>query len=345
MRQFIAIAVVAAAAVLAFAMPTRASEDWYTTDFQTDFQPPAGIGAFYDFSNILTPSDISGNILVQKYGIEAEPIPGVELFLAGQHLGFDAKRTNHYQFDFAGSDYGLKLTVLPERHNVLGLDVGVCQEQNFPNHVFKNGADLNLISPSDSAFYGFLLMSKQISPKWRVNAGVKWGNAYAGPVNGSSYNWSAGAEYQLAKNLSLQGNFKQTFLEGLNSNENLSLRLKYEPVTNLQLQLEGDYYTNGLLGQVPALELISDLTTANRFENRGVAAIGLSLKYRFNFSGNAGTTSPPPPNTKPSKDEQKSNEAKPPSEKQNQPPAPQATPKAPQPSKDASPKPSAEPTP
>ena len=277
------------------AVPSQAADDYLTTDFQVDLQPQPGLQIFYQPGVFLTPSSVKGTVLPQRYGVMITPIRGLDLFAYGQHLGLDVKRTNRYAFNMAGRDLGLRFAVLPEWRNPVGVDVGVVHEANYPNHIFRNGSDLLLTSPSDSCLYTFVLATRKVSPTLRLNAGVEWGQVRVGPQLGNAWSWSLGSEHALRPDLDLGLNLKQLYLQGQSTNEQLSARLRWKPIEALRVQLEGSLYTHGLRAQVPALVPYSTVSFSQSFESKAMAAVQLDLSYRFDWVKAAESAAPARP--------------------------------------------------
>lgn len=259
-----------------------ASDDWFTTDFQFDLQPPPGVFVMWDGTLGMATSNTTGRSLLNRVGVDVCPVRGVDLFALGHWLDFDMKRTNRYTFDVSGRTLGLRLQVLPENRNFVGITAGVMQEDNSLGRVYRNGVDIGLSAPSEASFYGFLLAGRQVSKRLRVQLGLQSGNVSVGPIKATQWEWSLGSEYWFDKRLSLAGNVKQITVTGLPTNDNLSLRLNYRPSPSTQFQFRTDYFTKGATGQM----LVSDplaQTLGTRFQGTPTLSFSLQAGVRFGF--------------------------------------------------------------
>jgi len=268
-----------------------ASEDHLTTDFQQRLQPNPGVQIFYVLKSIFPPSDVSGSSVLHKYGIDVAPSKYFDIYVVGQNFNNDLQRTNRFKYDLQGSNLGVRLHLLREEEHWLGLTVGANWEKTSTSPVFRNGVDLGIANPDETAQYFSLLLTKPINEKLRVNAGMKLGEAEVGTIRGSSNTYAAGLEYDFSPKFGIQGNYKRTELEGLPGNDTFALNLKYRPSDWATLQLNADLYTNGVTGFYPAVEPLIPSDYRRRFSNKATGAIGFTAAFAIG-QGSRKRTSP-----------------------------------------------------
>ena len=268
-----------AAATLVTTGVGLASEDHLTTDFQEKQQPKPGVQVFYVLKSILPPSDVEGSSTLQKYGIDVAPSKYFEIYVV--HQGFDnnLKRTNRFQYDLSGSNFGVRFHPLREEDHWLGLTLGANWENYSSSRIFRNGIDLGISNPDEHSNYYSVLLTKPIDEKLRLNAGAKFGTARVGNIKGHSNTYALGAAYDFTPKFGVQGNYKITDLEGLDKNHTFALNLKYRPNENIKLQLNADLHTNGVTGFYPVTEPLIPGSYRQRFGNKATGAIGFTASF------------------------------------------------------------------
>lgn len=268
-----------AAATLLTTGLSSASEDHLTTDFQEKQQPKPGVQLFYVFKGILPPSDVDGSSTLQKYGIDVAPSKYFDIYLVHQSFDNDLERTNRFQYDLSGTNFGVRFHPLREEDHWLGLTLGANWENSSSSRIFRNGVDLGISNPDENSNYYSVLLTKPIDEKLRLNAGAKFGTARVGNIKGHSNTYALGAAYDFTPKFGVQGNYKITDLEGLDKNHTFALNLKYRPSENIKLQLNADLHTNGVTGFYPVTEPLIPSSYRQRFGNRATGAIGFTASF------------------------------------------------------------------
>lgn len=260
----------------------HASEDYYTTDFLYPVQPLHGAyHLFYSNSWSYPGQDITGSVSTGKWGADAAPFRGLDLFYVGEKMAGDLKRTNRYQFSMAGSNFGFKVALLPEERNWLGLSAGACWESYTPGDIFKNDINLKVQNPKETSRYYFVLGTKKLRENLWLSGGSKWGTVDMGPRKLFAYNASANLDWQINTKLMLSGNLKYYYLEDYPGNWNPSLRLNYKPAEPFYLQAHVGYYSHGLHSVAPIMELVVPEDMMKRYGEKGQLYFGGELSVQF----------------------------------------------------------------